>query len=77
KLGGLGIAPVLIYSDDTTHIVTDEGIAFLYKAKTKEERLAAIAAIGGVTPLGMTRTKESLDCLRAAGIVKLPEDLGI
>ena len=77
KQAGLANAPVMIYSEDTTHIVTEEGIAYLYKAKTKEERQAAIAAIGGVTPLGMTSTKESLDSLRAAGIVKLPEDLGI
>ncbi|WP_277902665.1 malonate decarboxylase subunit alpha, partial [Enterococcus lactis] len=54
KQAGLANAPVMIYSEDTTHIVTEEGIAYLYKAKTKEERQAAIAAIGGVTPLGMT-----------------------
>ncbi|XRJ96062.1 malonate decarboxylase subunit alpha [Latilactobacillus sakei] len=73
----LANAPVMIYSEDTTHIVTEEGIAYLYKATSKEQRQAAIAAIGGVTPLGMTSTKESLDQLRQAGIVKLPEDLGI
>lgn len=77
KQAGLANAPVMIYSDDTTHIVTEEGIAYLYKATSKEQKQAAIAAIGGVTPLGMTSTKESLDQLRAAGIVKLPEDLGI
>lgn len=74
---GLANAPVMIYSSDTTHIVTEEGIAYLYKARNKEERRAAIAAIGGVTPIGMTSTKEQLDQLRKDGIVKLPEDLGI
>ncbi|KAF1297815.1 malonate decarboxylase subunit alpha [Enterococcus sp. JM4C] len=77
KQAGLANAPVMIYSEDTTHIVTEEGIAYLYKAKTKAEKQAAIAAIGGVTPIGMTSTKASLDELRKAGIVKLPEDLGI
>ncbi|KRM21976.1 malonate decarboxylase subunit alpha [Latilactobacillus graminis] len=77
KQAGLANAPVMIYSEDTTHIVTEEGIAYLYKATSKAQRQAAIAAIGGVTPLGMTSTKESLDQLRHAGIVKLPEDLGI
>lgn len=77
KQAGLANAPVMIYSEDTTHIVTEEGIAYLFKAKSKEQKQAAIAAIGGVTPLGMTSTKESLDELRHAGIVKLPEDLGI
>ncbi|MGM0123082.1 malonate decarboxylase, alpha subunit [Enterococcus sp. AZ194] len=77
KQAGLANAPIMIYSEDTTHIVTEEGIAYLFKAKSKEEKQAAIAAIGGVTPLGMTSTKESLDELRKAGIVKLPEDLGI
>lgn len=77
KQAGLANAPIMIYSEDTTHIVTEEGIAYLYKANSKEEKQAAIAAIGGVTPLGMTSTKASLDALRKAGIVKLPEDLGI
>ena len=74
KQAGLANAPIMIYSEDTTHIVTEEGIAYLYKANSKEEKQAAI---GGVTPLGMTSTKASLDALRKAGIVKLPEDLGI
>ncbi|XEO93075.1 malonate decarboxylase subunit alpha [Latilactobacillus sakei] len=77
KQASLANAPVMIYSEDTTHIVTEEGIAYLYKTTSKEQRQSAIAAIGGVTPLGMTSTKESLDQLRQAGIVKLPEDLGI
>lgn len=74
---GLANAPIMIYSEDTTHIVTEEGIAYLYKASSKAEKQAAIAAIGGVTPLGLTSTKEALADLRAKGIVKLPEDLGI
>lgn len=34
----LANAPVMIYSEDTTHIVTEEGIAYLYKATSKEQR---------------------------------------
>ena len=36
KQAGLANAPVMIYSEDTTHIVTEEGIAYLYKAKQKK-----------------------------------------
>src|SRR5581483_1615216 len=45
------VAPIMIYGDDVTHIVTEEGIAYLYKASSLEERRAAIAAIAGVTKI--------------------------
>ncbi len=35
------IAPVMIYGDDVSHVVTEEGIAYLYKAQGQEERRAA------------------------------------
>src|SRR5205807_6507219 len=31
------IAPVMIYGDDVTHVVTEHGIAYLYKAQSLDE----------------------------------------
>ena len=74
---GMPIAPVMIYGDDVTHIVTEEGVAYLYKTEGLEERRAAIAAVAGATEIGRradpTRTAE----LRSRGIVATPEDLGV
>ena len=36
--------------DDTTHLLTEEGLAYLYKAESIDERRAMIAAVAGVTP---------------------------
>ncbi|VDG17743.1 malonate decarboxylase subunit alpha [Lactobacillus sp.] [Lactiplantibacillus mudanjiangensis] len=69
--------PIMIYSEDTTHIVTEEGIAYLYKTDSMAERQAAIEAIAGVTPVGLRSNAKQLADLRARGIVALPEDLGV
>src|ERR1700751_4633375 len=37
---GMPIAPIMIYGDDVSHVVTEEGIAYLYKAEGQEERRA-------------------------------------
>ena len=58
------IAPVMIYGDDVTHVVTEEGIAYLYKTDGLEERKAAIAAIAGATEIGL-RADRAANC-RAA-----------
>ncbi|MEX1031057.1 MAG: malonate decarboxylase subunit alpha [Paenibacillaceae bacterium] len=73
----LAIAPVMIYGDDVTHIVTEEGVAYLYKARNLEERKLAIAAIAGVTPLGLRHDRSLNDQLRRDGLVAFPEDLGV
>lgn len=44
---GMPLAPVMIYGDDVTHVLTEEGIAYLYKARSLEERQAMIAAVAG------------------------------
>jgi len=49
KQGRMPITPVMIYGDDLTHVVTEEGIAYLYKTEGMEERKAAIAAVAGAT----------------------------
>jgi len=73
----LPIAPVMIYGDDVTHVVTEEGIAYLYKANSLEERRQALAAVAGVTPVGMRHDLSTTEKLRKDGLVALPEDLNI
>ena len=77
KAAGLPLAPVMIYGDDVTHVVTEEGVAYLYLAHDADERRAALAAVAGVTPLGMEISQEEIAGLRKRGIVALPEDLGV
>jgi malonate decarboxylase alpha subunit len=72
-----GVAPVMIYGDDVTHIVTEEGIANLLLCRSPEERTAAIRAVAGYTPVGLKRSRSDTAALRARGIVQLPEDVGV
>jgi malonate decarboxylase alpha subunit len=74
---GLALPPVMIYGDDVTHVVSEEGIAYLYRVNDRQERRAALAAIAGVTELGAESPPERSSDLRSRGIVALPEDLGI
>lgn len=74
---GMPIAPVMIYGDDVTHVVTEEGIAYLHAAEGVDERRAALAAIAGVTPIGMRADPARTVELRRRGIVAYPEDLGV
>lgn len=77
KQAGLDIVPIMIYGDDTTHLVTEEGIAYLYKTEGLEERRAAIAAVAGVTPIGDNVDEAKVRALRDKGIIALPEDLQV
>ncbi|SQB37086.1 malonate decarboxylase ACP transferase MdcA [Citrobacter koseri] len=45
KASGMPLAPVMIYGDDVTHVLTEEGIAYLYRAESLEERRAMVAAV--------------------------------
>ncbi len=74
---GLPIAPVMIYGEDVTHVVTEEGIAYLYKAEGLDERRAALAAIAGVSPVGRRSQPQRAAELRRRGIVAYPEDLQV
>ncbi|HWT54468.1 MAG TPA: malonate decarboxylase subunit alpha [Rhodocyclaceae bacterium] len=71
------VPPVMIYGEDLTHIITEEGIANLLLCRTPEEREQAIRGIAGYTPVGMGRDKRMVENLRDRGIVRRPEDLGI
>jgi malonate decarboxylase alpha subunit len=73
---GMPIAPVMIYGDDVTHVVTEEGIAYLYKV-AGEERRHALAAIAGATDLGRHADAKASAALRARGIVAYADDVGV
>lgn len=74
---GMPLAPVMIYGDDVTHVLTEEGIAYLYKARSLEERRRMIAAVAGVTPIGMRHDPATTRRMRSDGLIALPEDLGV
>jgi malonate decarboxylase alpha subunit len=77
KKAGMPLAPVMIYGDDVSHVVTEEGIAYLYKVQSVEERREALAAVAGVTDIGMRADEKITASLRERQIVALPEDLGV
>jgi malonate decarboxylase alpha subunit len=74
---GMPIAPIMIYGDDVSHVVTEEGIAYLYKTEGIEERRRALAAVAGVSPVGLKAKPEETADLRRKGIVAYPEDIGV
>jgi malonate decarboxylase alpha subunit len=77
KDSGFPIAPIMIYGDDVTHVVTEEGIAYLYKCSSLEERRVALAAVAGVSPLGLKSDPTRVEKLRHDGIVAFPKDLQV
>jgi malonate decarboxylase alpha subunit len=74
---GVELPPVMIYGDDVTHIVTEEGIANLLLCRTAEEREQAIRGVAGFTDVGRARDKTAVEALRARGVIRRPEDLGV
>lgn len=74
---GMPLAPVMIYGDDVTHVLTEEGIAYLYRAHSMEERRAMVAAVAGITDIGLGVDAKRVADLRRRGLVVYPEDLGI
>ena len=77
ETAGMEIPPVMIYGDDVTHILTEEGIANLLLCRTEDEREQAIRGVAGYTPVGLGRDKRMVENLRDRGIIRRPEDLGI
>ena len=73
----LDLAPVMVYSDDVTHIVTEEGIANLLLCRNKDEREQAIRGVAGYTDIGRARDAKMVERLRERGVIRRPEDLGI
>ncbi|WP_440137745.1 malonate decarboxylase subunit alpha [Rhizobium leguminosarum] len=73
----LDLAPVMVYGDDVTHIVTEEGIANLLLCRNRDEREQAIRGVAGYTDVGRGRDRKMGERLRERGIIRRPEDLGI
>jgi len=73
----LDLAPVMIYGDDVTHIVTEEGIANLLLCRDVAEREQAIRGVAGYTEVGRARDAAMVRRLRERGAIRRPEDLGI
>ena len=74
---GLSNPPVMIFGDDVTHIVTEEGIANLLLCRDAAEREQAIRGVAGYTPVGLARDRAKVAELRERGVIQRPEDLGI
>jgi malonate decarboxylase alpha subunit len=77
KKAGMPIAPVMIYGDDVSHVVTEEGVAYLYKTEGVEERRRALAAVAGISPVGLHAKPQETAALRQRGVVAFPEDIGV
>lgn len=77
ETANMPIPPVMIYGDDLTHIVSEEGVAYLNKCGSIEERTAAIRGIAGYTEVGLKADPKETRLLREKGIIKTPKDLGI
>ncbi|MEJ0092389.1 MAG: malonate decarboxylase subunit alpha [Methylocella sp.] len=73
----LELAPVMIYADDVTHIVTEEGIANLLLCRDKDECEQAVRGVAGYTEVGRARDAKMVQRLRERGVILRPEDLGI
>ena len=73
----LDLAPVMLYGDDVTHIVTEEGIANLLLCRDADEREHAVRGVAGFTEIGRGRHAGMVQRLRTRGAIRRPEDLGI
>jgi len=73
----MALPPVMIYGEDVTHVLTEEGIANLLLCRNDAEREQAIRGVAGYTPVGLARDRKMVESLRARGIIQRPEDLGI
>jgi malonate decarboxylase alpha subunit len=77
KNSNMSLPPVMIYSEDVTHIVTEEGIANLLLCENRKEREEAIKGVAGYTPMGLSRDKKMVKALRDRGVIRYAEDLGV
>ena len=77
KKAGMAAAPVMVYGEDVTHVVTEQGIAYLYTAQNAEERARLLGAVAQGTPIGDLVSAADIAALRKAGKVAYPEDMAI
>jgi len=74
---GIANPPVMIYGDDVSHVLTEEGIANLLLCRNEEEREQAIRGVSGYTAVGLARDRRMVENLRDRKAIVRPEDLGI
>jgi len=77
KNANLELPPIMVYADDITHIVTEEGIACMHMCSSLEERQNAIRGVAGYTKIGLEANPKITRQLREKKIIQTPEDLGI
>jgi malonate decarboxylase alpha subunit len=77
ETAGFALPPVMIYGDDVTHVITEQGVANLLLCRSQQEREGALRAIAGDTDFGRAQSQTMTDDLRHRGIVMRPSDLGI
>ena len=73
----LALPPVMIYGDDVSHVITEQGVANLLRCRSPQDREAALRAIAGDTEFGKRQSPATSESLRRRGIVMFPADLGI
>ncbi len=73
----IALPPVMIYGDDVTHILTEEGLANLLLCRNDEEREQAIRGVAGYTPVGLARDRRMVENLRDRRVIQRAEDLGV
>lgn len=77
KKANMPIAPIMIYGEDITHVVTEKGIAYLYKARDLHLRKKLLAAVAGETEHGKSISIDEILQYRKNGMIAYPEDLKI
>ena len=77
KKAGMAGAPVMVYGEDVTHVVTEQGIAYLYTAQNAEERARLLGAVAQGTPIGDLVSQAQIEAMRKAGQVAYPQDMAI
>lgn len=74
---GMALPPIMIYGEDVTHVLTEEGIANLLLCRNDEEREQAIRGVAGYTAVGQARDRRLVENLRDRGVIRRAQDLGI
>lgn len=74
---GMALPPIMIYGEDVTHILTEEGIANLLLCRNDTEREQAIRGVAGYTAVGLARDRKMVENLRDRGVIRRPQDMGI
>jgi malonate decarboxylase alpha subunit len=73
----MALPPIMIYGEDVSHVLTEEGIANLLLCRNDSEREQAIRGVAGYTAVGLARDRRMVENLRDRGVIKRPQDMGI